>query len=96
MSRQLIYENVFERLAALDQHHAHLEARLQDALSAPRLDAERVSWIKTEKLRVKDAIATLARYVEHGPFQDGPNFRRAGRQYTSEASPMHAPSLGAG
>ncbi|WP_198381054.1 YdcH family protein [Roseomonas sp. KE2513] len=90
MAQQLGHGNVFERLAALDQYNAHLEVRLQDALSAPRPDAERVTRLKTEKLRVRDAIAALAHYLEHGPSQNVQNFRSAGARHASEASPMHA------
>jgi hypothetical protein len=70
MGRQLKAIGVCEWLSALDQHHAHLSARLQEALSVPMPDAERVAWLKTEKLRVQDEITTLARYLREGPYED--------------------------
>ena len=53
-------EELRHRIAALERHHAHPEARLRDALSPLAPDAGRVNWIKAEKLRVKDEIARLA------------------------------------
>jgi hypothetical protein len=56
-------EDLRHRAAALRRHHAHLEARLRDALSAPAPDAGRVEWIKAEALKVEDEIARLAAEV---------------------------------
>ena len=53
-------DDLRHRIAALGRHHAHLEARLCDALAPPMPDMARVKWIKAEKLWVKDEIAHLA------------------------------------
>jgi hypothetical protein len=53
-------EDLRHRVGALERHHAHLEERLRDALSAPAPDAGRVDWISAETLRVKDEIARLS------------------------------------
>ena len=57
-------EELRYRADALERHHAHLEARLRDALAAPAPDADRVNWIKAEKLKLKDEAARLAAEVQ--------------------------------
>jgi hypothetical protein len=61
--QQLWSKSISGWLASLDQHRAHLEVRLQDALSSPSADAAQVAELRTERLRVADELSTLARYV---------------------------------
>lgn len=68
MARQLTPSKACDWLAALDQRHAHLEERLRDALACSLPDPERLNRIKSEKLRVKDKITSLALYLRDGPF----------------------------
>jgi hypothetical protein len=49
-------EDLRHHVGALERHHEHLEERLRDALSALVPDAERIAWIRAEKLKVWDEI----------------------------------------
>ena len=68
MAQQLTPAKACDWLAALDQRQAHLDERLRDALASSLPDPERVSWIESEKLRVKDTISSLALYLRDGSF----------------------------
>ncbi|WP_156964063.1 hypothetical protein [Muricoccus aerilatus] len=68
MAQQLTPAKACDWLAALDERQAHLDERLRDALAASLPDPERVSWIESEKLRVKETITSLALYLRGGPF----------------------------
>ncbi|MBI0539608.1 DUF465 domain-containing protein [Roseomonas sp. KE2513] len=67
MSRQLKTEKACDWLAALDRRHAHLEATLREALACSLPGSERLNQIKSEKLRVKDQIASLNLYLRGKP-----------------------------
>jgi hypothetical protein len=78
MAQQLTPAKACDWLAALDQRQAHLEERLRDALASSSPDPERVSWIESEKLRIKDTINSLALYLREGPFNASAPLHAAG------------------
>jgi hypothetical protein len=50
-----------EHAAALRAKHANLEAKIEDELKRPHPDEATVSYLKRQKLRIKDELATLDR-----------------------------------
>jgi hypothetical protein len=46
-----------QRLVSLSQRHAELEAELHEELSRPQPDVLKLTEIKRQKLRVKEAMA---------------------------------------
>jgi hypothetical protein len=53
------------RLRALEERHAALEARIADEDSRPRPDAEQLSRLKREKLRLKEEMERLRGRLVH-------------------------------
>jgi hypothetical protein len=53
------------RLRALEERHAALEARIADEDSRPRPDAEQLSRLKREKLRLKEEMERLRNHRMH-------------------------------
>jgi hypothetical protein len=53
------------RLRALEERHAALEARIFDEDSRPRPDAEELSRLKREKLRLKEEMERLKGMAVH-------------------------------
>ncbi len=47
------------RLRALEERHAALEARIADEDNRPRPDAEQLTRLKREKLRLKEEMERL-------------------------------------
>ena len=49
------------RLRALEQRHAVLESRIAEEDNRPRPDAEQLSRLKNEKLRLKEEMERIRR-----------------------------------
>ena len=52
---------MLDRLESLRQRHAQLDQRLKVELTRPHPDQGDISWLKAEKLRLKDRMASLTR-----------------------------------
>ena len=50
-----------EHAQALRAKHANLEEKIQDELKRPHPDEAIVTYLKRQKLRIKDELATLDR-----------------------------------
>ncbi|HEV7266342.1 MAG TPA: YdcH family protein [Falsiroseomonas sp.] len=55
----------FPRLRALEERHAALEARISDEDNRPRPDADQLSRLKREKLRLKEEMERLKGQLVH-------------------------------
>ena len=51
------------RLVSLNQRHAELDAELHEELTRPQPDALKVSEIKRQKLRIKEAITAIRHHA---------------------------------
>jgi hypothetical protein len=57
--------NLQSRLASLKTRHADLESRISDEVHRPRPDAETMSRLKLEKLRLKEEMERLRSVPMH-------------------------------
>jgi hypothetical protein len=55
----------FPRLRALEERHAVLEARISEEDNRPRPDADQLSRLKREKLRLKEEMERLKGQLVH-------------------------------
>ncbi len=53
------------RLRALEERHAALEARIADEDNRPRPDADQLTRLKREKLRLKEEMERLRAHRVH-------------------------------
>jgi hypothetical protein len=53
------------RLRALEQRHATLEARIAEEDNRPRPDADQLTRLKREKLRLKEEMERLKGHAVH-------------------------------
>jgi len=53
-----------DRIRALTERHARLNARIRDELARPRPDDLRVQTLKRMKLKAKDQIAHVAQQLQ--------------------------------
>jgi hypothetical protein len=53
------------RLRALEERHAALEARIADEDNRPRPDADQLTRLKREKLRLKEEMERLKNHRVH-------------------------------
>ena len=53
-----------DRIQALREKHASLEAQIEDENQRPHPDDDRIHQLKRQKLRIKDEIAQISSQVD--------------------------------